>query len=122
LTVKGKKNHYNVKLLRGYGVSINLKDHRVILKDGMNDISGKSESEEWFITQIPYRKKARYLQGTHGREFIITKEKANQMLSVTEKIIAYTNNFLATIDLHAKPKNGHYIGIGKIPESDKNFG
>ena len=43
MTLNGKRNHYNVKLPRGYGVSINLKDHQVILKDGMNDISGKSE-------------------------------------------------------------------------------
>jgi len=35
LTLKGKKNHYNVKLLRGYGVSINLKDNKVILKNGL---------------------------------------------------------------------------------------
>lgn len=56
MTLNGHKNHYNVKLLRGYGVAINLKDHQVILKDGMNDISGKSEKEEWFVTQIPYEK------------------------------------------------------------------
>lgn len=56
MTLKGKKNHYNIKLLRGYGVSINLKDNRIILKNGMNDITSKSEKEEWFVTQIPYEK------------------------------------------------------------------
>jgi hypothetical protein len=35
MTLKGKKNHYNVKLLRGYGVSISLKANRVYLKDGL---------------------------------------------------------------------------------------
>ena len=43
MTLKGKNNHYNVKLLRGYGVSINLKDNRIILKNGQHDITGKSE-------------------------------------------------------------------------------
>src|SRR5437763_17161485 len=52
---KVKKNHYNVKLLRGYGVSINLKDNQVILKNG-SDVFGHSEKEEWFVTQIPYEK------------------------------------------------------------------
>ncbi len=28
----------------------------MILKDGMNDITGISEMEEWFVTQIPYEK------------------------------------------------------------------
>ena len=45
LTLKGKKNHYNVKLLRGYGVSINLKDNKVILKNCQDYITGKSEKE-----------------------------------------------------------------------------
>jgi CRISPR-associated protein Cas1 len=56
MTLKEHKNHYNVKLLRGYGVSINLKDNRIILKNGQNDITGKSEKEEWFVTKIPYEK------------------------------------------------------------------
>lgn len=56
MTLKGKKNHYNVKLLRGYGISISLKNNRIILKNGQDDITGKSESEEWFITNLPYEK------------------------------------------------------------------
>lgn len=56
MTLKGFKSHYNIKLLRGYGVSINLKNNKLILKNGQNDITGKSESEEWFATQIPYEK------------------------------------------------------------------
>lgn len=48
MTLKGKRNHYNVKLLRGYGVLINVKDNHLILKNGQNDITGISEKEEWF--------------------------------------------------------------------------
>jgi len=43
LTLKGQRNHYNVKLLRGYGVSINLKDNHLVLKNGQNDIIGISD-------------------------------------------------------------------------------
>lgn len=56
MTLKGKKNHYNVKLLRGYGVSINVKENRICLKGGRDPFTGRQESEEWFITQIPYEK------------------------------------------------------------------
>ena len=56
MTLKGQKSYYNIKLLRGYGVSINLKDNKLILKNGQNDITGISEKEEWFATQFPYEK------------------------------------------------------------------
>src|SRR5574340_1550617 len=56
MTLAGKKNHYNVKLLRGYGVSISLKDNRIILKNGQHDITGRSETEEYFVTRMPYEK------------------------------------------------------------------
>jgi CRISPR-associated protein Cas1 len=56
MTLKGKKNHYNVKLLRGYGCSIRLKGNKVVLRDGIDVFTGKAETEEWFITQLPYEK------------------------------------------------------------------
>src|SRR3989338_9593712 len=56
MTLKGKRNHYNIKLLRGYGVSINIKQNKIILKNGSHDITGKQEKEEWFVTKIPYEK------------------------------------------------------------------
>ena len=43
MTLKGHKSHYNIKLLRGYGVSINLKENKLILKNGQNDITGESD-------------------------------------------------------------------------------
>ncbi len=56
MTLKDQRNHYNVKLLRGYGVSINVKDNHLILKNGQNDITGISDKEEWFVSKIPYEK------------------------------------------------------------------
>lgn len=56
VTLKGKQNHYNVKFLKGYGVSINLKDNKVILRNGKNLFSEKKEQEEWFVSRIPYEK------------------------------------------------------------------
>lgn len=56
MTLKGHRNHYNVKLLKGYGASISLRDHRVCLKGGRDPFTGRQEVEEWFVTQIPYEK------------------------------------------------------------------
>ena len=46
MTVAGQKNHYNVKLLKGYGVSINLKDNRLCLKGGHDPFTGEHDAEE----------------------------------------------------------------------------
>ena len=56
MTQKSQRNHYNVKLLRGYGISISLKNNHLVLKNGQNDITGLSEKEEWFVSKIPYEK------------------------------------------------------------------
>jgi CRISPR-associated protein Cas1 len=56
MTLKGKKNHYNVKVLRGYGCSIRLKDNKVVLRGGTGALTGDTEVEEWFVTQLPYER------------------------------------------------------------------
>ncbi len=43
-------------MLRGYGVSISLKDNRICLKDGTDAFNGEQEVEECFVTQIPYER------------------------------------------------------------------
>ena len=40
MTLKVQKNHYNVKLLRGYGVPINLKNNKIVLKGGSEFSTG----------------------------------------------------------------------------------
>jgi CRISPR-associated protein Cas1 len=56
MTVKGQKNHYNIKMLRDCGASISLKNKKICLKGGMNAFIGKQDVEEWFVSQIPYEK------------------------------------------------------------------
>jgi CRISP-associated protein Cas1 len=56
MTLKGKKNHYNVKLLKGYGCSIRMKGNRVALRGGSDPFTGEAETEEFFVTQIPYER------------------------------------------------------------------
>ncbi len=55
MTLKGKKNHYNVKFLKGYGFSIKVKDSTIVLKN-TSDPFKEPEVEEWFVNNIPYEK------------------------------------------------------------------
>lgn len=56
MTLRGEKNHYNVKYLRGYGFSIKVSDNKIILKDGLNPFTDAQESEEYFAPNLPYEK------------------------------------------------------------------
>ncbi len=82
VTLKEKRNHYNVKLLRGYGVSISLKNSKIILKNDAHDVTGESEKEEWFVNRMPYSKiiisgkgyistEALHLLSLHNRHVIL---------------------------------------------------
>jgi len=55
MTLPGKKNHYNVKFLKGYGHSISVKDSKIILKD-CHDPFSEPTKEEWFVKNMPYEK------------------------------------------------------------------
>jgi len=55
LTLKGHKSHYNVKFLKGYGFSVSVKDNKLVLKNNYDPFK-ESESEEWFINNLPYEK------------------------------------------------------------------
>ena len=53
MTLVGKKNHYNVKFLKGYGHSISVKNSKIILKDYHDPFSEPSQ-KEWFAKNMPY--------------------------------------------------------------------
>ncbi|MDH3192082.1 MAG: hypothetical protein OEM18_05300 [Nitrosopumilus sp.] len=55
MTLKGQKNHYNIKFLSGYGISIKQKDNQIILQHKPDPFS-KSDKEEWFVNNLPYEK------------------------------------------------------------------
>lgn len=63
MILQSKRNHYNVKLLRGYGISISLKNSKIILKNGSHPSNGEQESEEWFVNRMPYEKIVLYGKG-----------------------------------------------------------
>lgn len=86
--ISTKRNHYNVKLLQGYGASISLKNSKITLKNGSNPITRKSESEEWFANRMPYEKivisgkgyvstEAMSVLSEHNRHVILTDTYGN---------------------------------------------
>jgi len=50
-----KRNHYNVKFLKGYGHSISVKNSKLVLKDCHDPFSDCS-TEEWFVKNMPYER------------------------------------------------------------------
>ena len=55
MTLKGHKPHFNIKFLKGYGFSINVKDSKIILKNNFYPFS-EPQTEEWFVNNMPYEK------------------------------------------------------------------
>ena len=51
-----RRNHFNVKFLKGYGISVNLKENKLVLKNGYDFFSKNQEKEEWFVKNMPYEK------------------------------------------------------------------
>ena len=99
MTLKGKKNHYNIKFLKGYGVSIKLKDHRVVLNDGKNPFTEEQEREEWFVTKLPYEKIVISGKGYVSTEAIklLAEKNINVILTDTYgNLISNMNNVMSS--------------------------
>jgi len=56
LILKYQKNHYNIKFLKGYGISIKQKNNQIHLTDGADPFTNKRETESHYITEFPYEK------------------------------------------------------------------
>src|SRR2546425_3280932 len=99
MTLKGHKNHYNVKLLRGYGASISLRNNKVCLKGGKDIFSGHQEVEEWFVTQIPYERIVISGKGYISTDAIqlLTDHNINViLLDSFGKMVANMNNVMSS--------------------------
>ena len=88
MTLKGQKNHYNVKFLKGYGHSISVKDSKIILKDCHDPFSDCS-IEEWYIKNMPYEKIV-----LQGKGYISTDALA---------LLSENNRNVILLDIHGKP-------------------
>jgi len=88
LTLKNHKNHYNVKFLKGYGHSISIKNSKIVLKSNHDPFSS-SESEEWFVKNMPYEKIV-----LSGKGYISTEALS---------LLSQNNRNVILLDNHGKP-------------------
>lgn len=100
MTLKHKRNHYNVKLLRGYGVSISLNDSKIILKNGRHDVTGEQESEEWFVNNIPYEKiilSGKGYVSTEALSLLSSKNRNVILVDTYGKPVTYCNGMMDSL-------------------------
>ena len=122
MTLKGKSNHYNVKFLKGYGLSIKLKDNKLILKNGYNPFSEQQEQEEWFINNLPYEKivlsgkgyvstEAISLLNQHNRNLILvdTYGKPVSMINGVMESYTATKYRMAQYDIFRNIEKKRYL-------------
>lgn len=77
-----KKQH--TKLLSGYGLSVSLKNNQIKLKDGKDLFDESQDSEEWYITKIPYNRIVVTGKGYISTESIQLLSENNVNLVVTD--------------------------------------
>jgi len=100
MSLKSKHNHYNVKLLRGYGVSISLKNSKIILKNGSHDVTGESEKEEWFVKNMPYEKIILSGKGYVSTEALSLLSENNRNVILVDtygKSVTYCNGMMDSL-------------------------
>ena len=88
MTLKGKKNHYNIKVLSGYGVSVSVKDNKITLQENPDPFS-KPQIESWFIGNMPYEK-------------IVISGKGYLSTDALNLLCTHNRN-LVLVDSHGKP-------------------
>jgi len=88
MTLKGQKNHYNVKFLKGYGHSISVKDSKIILKD-CHDPFSEPQIESWYVKNMPYEKIV-----LQGKGYISTEALS---------LLSENNRNVILVDTYGKP-------------------
>ena len=89
----------NVKVLKGYGVSITLKDNQILLKDGKSIFKEEQDKEAWFVTKIPYDKIIISGRGYISTEVIklLSEKNINVILTDTYgNLISNMNNVMSS--------------------------
>ncbi|MGY5148144.1 MAG: CRISPR-associated endonuclease Cas1 [Candidatus Nitrosopumilus sp. bin_7KS] len=121
LTSTGKKNHYNIKFLRGYGHSISVKNSKLILKDCHDPFSPPC-IEEWSPNRMPYEKiilsgkgyvstEALAMLSENNRNVILLDTQGNPqcVMSGMMSSLTATNNRIAQYDTFRIPEKRDYL-------------
>lgn len=115
-----EKNH-RVKLLRGYGMSITLKDNQIVLKNGRHFYEKEHEIESFFPSRFPYERIIISGKGIITTEAIKSLSKSNVNVILTD---SYGNpvssmNFPMVSGIGTRNRMGQYDTFRD--ESKKNY-
>lgn len=100
MNLKKPRNHYNVKFLKGYGISVNLKNNKVVLKNGYDFFTKQQNQEEWFVKNMPYEKIVLSGKGYVSIESLSLLNQNNRNLVVTDtfgKPITFMNSMMDSL-------------------------
>ncbi|MGB6463948.1 MAG: CRISPR-associated endonuclease Cas1 [Nitrosotalea sp.] len=109
MTLKGQRNHFNVKFLKGYGFSINVKDSKIILKN-TSDPFKEPEIEEWYVKNMPYEKIVMSGKGyvsTEALSLLSEHDRNLILLDTYGKPISYLNPVMESLTA-TKYRMGQY--------------
>src|SRR5438445_6598994 len=136
MTLQGQQNHYNVKFLKGYGFSINVKDSKIVLKNNYDPFK-EPEVEEWYVKNMPYEKivlsgkgyistEALGLLSEHNRNLILlnTYGKPITYLNPVMESLTATNYRIGQYDTFRNPEKRAYLAkqiVKAKVESQINF-
>lgn len=102
MTRKNQQNHYDIKILSGYGYSISVRNQRIVLKNGTDVFTEQSETEEFIPTALPYSRivlvgkngylstKAIHLLAENHISLIFLDSFGNLRASVQEDMSSFT--------------------------------
>jgi CRISPR-associated protein Cas1 len=121
MTLKGKQNHYNVKFLKGYGFSINVKNSKIILKNNYDPFK-EPEVEEFYVNNMPYEKivmsgkgyistEALSLLSQHNRNLILvdTYGRATTYLNPVMESLTNTRYRIGQYDTFRNAEKCNYL-------------
>ena len=121
MTQKGGTNHYNIKILKGYGFSIKVKDSKIILKNTADPFK-EPEVEEFYVNNMPYEKivmsgkgyistEALSLLSQHHRNLILvdTYGRATTYLNPVTESLTNTRYRIGQYDTFRDPVKSNYL-------------
>ena len=121
MTLEGKKNHYNVKFLKGYGFSVSVKDNKIVLKNAYDPFN-EPEVEEWYVSNMPYEKIVLSGKGYISTEALSLLSENNRNLILLDtygKPITYLNPVMESLtatqyrigqyDIFRNPEKRNYL-------------
>ena len=125
MALRGKKNHYNVKFLKGYGHSISVKNSKIVLKNNHDPFS-QPQIEEWFINNMPYEKIILQGKGYISTEALTLLSQNNRnviLLDTFEKDgrLYYKFNVLRNSRLRSSIIQNKLHNIGEITQITKEI-